>query len=125
MPLKFIGSSIDQRFRVLNAEISQMSKEGKRPAEYGDTIAKWEKVVGNVIPNPTQGETMIPYVMNAPTDLKVSVYSLLGQQLMNFNQASEVGINYIKFDVSGWTPGMYIVAIEINGEQITRKVVVR
>ena len=81
--------------------------------------------VGNVIPNPTQGETMIPYVMNAPTDLKVSVYSLLGQQLMNFNQASEVGINYIKFDVSGWTPGMYIVAIEINGEQITRKVVVR
>ena len=81
--------------------------------------------VGNVIPNPTQGETMIPYVMNSPTDIKVSVFSLLGQQLINFNQNSEVGVNYIKFDVTGWTPGMYIVVIEVDGEQVTRKVVVR
>ncbi len=81
--------------------------------------------VGNVIPNPTSGVTQIPYVMNSPADIKVSVYSLLGQQLLNFNQNSEVGINYINFDVSGWTAGMYIVTIDVNGEQVTRKVVVR
>jgi hypothetical protein len=81
--------------------------------------------VGNVIPNPTNGMTQIPYVMNAPSDIKVSVYSLLGQQLLGFDQSSETGINYIDFDVTGWTAGMYIVNIEVNGEQVTRKVVVR
>jgi hypothetical protein len=81
--------------------------------------------VGNVIPNPSSGETMIPYVMNDPSNVHVSIYSMLGQQLLHFEQTSEQGINQIKFDVTGWSPGMYIVAIEVQGELITRKVIVK
>jgi hypothetical protein len=81
--------------------------------------------IGNVIPNPTTGETMIPYIMNDPANVRVTIYSMIGQQLLNFEQTSNQGINQIKFDVSGWSPGMYIVAIEVDGQQTTRKVIVR
>jgi hypothetical protein len=81
--------------------------------------------IGNVVPNPTTGETMIPYVMNNPSNVRVSIYSIVGQQLMNFEQQSEEGINQIRFDVSGWSPGMYIVTIEVQGQVTTRKVIVR
>ena len=81
--------------------------------------------VGNVIPNPSTGETMIPYVMNNPSNVRVSIYSMVGQQLLSFEQESEPGVNQIKFDVTGWAPGMYVVAIEVDGERVTRKVVVQ
>lgn len=81
--------------------------------------------IGNVIPNPSTGETMIPYIMNNPSNVRVNIYSMIGQQVMNFEQPSEQGINQIKFDVTGWSPGMYIVTIEIDGTITTRKVVVR
>ena len=81
--------------------------------------------IGNVVPNPTTGETMIPYIMNNPSDVRVSIYNMVGQQFMNFEQQSEEGMNQIRFDVSGWKAGMYIIAIEVEGQITTRKVIVR
>ncbi len=81
--------------------------------------------VGNIIPNPSNGLTRIPYFMNTPADLKVSIYNMLGQEMLSFADRSEIGVNSLEFDVTGWAPGMYVVAIQVNGEQITKKMMVR
>lgn len=80
--------------------------------------------IGNVIPNPTSGVTIIPYVMNDPAPVKVNIYNVLGQLLNQFEQQSQQGLNQVEFDVTNWKPGMYVVSIEVNGEVTTRKVIV-
>lgn len=81
--------------------------------------------VGNIIPNPSTGSTEIHYVMNSPKDVKMTIYNMFGQQLYNHRQASTSGINTLNFDVTGWAAGMYIVTIEVEGEIITKKLMVK
>ena len=81
--------------------------------------------VGNIIPNPSNGFTRIPYYLSTASDVKVSVYNTIGQQMIDFVQPSAHGVNSIEFDVTGWAPGLYIVAIDVNGERVTRKLMVR
>ena len=81
--------------------------------------------IGNVIPNPSNGETRIPYYLAHGEEVNMTVYNSLGQQMLNINQQSEHGVNMIHFDVTGWTPGLYVIAIDVHGERVTRKMMVR
>ncbi len=80
--------------------------------------------IGNVIPNPTSGETYVPLVMSKSGTVNVSAYNMLGQQVMQKSQEYEVGENRVDFNVSLWETGVYFVVFEFEGTQYTRKLIV-
>ncbi|MCT4622615.1 MAG: T9SS type A sorting domain-containing protein [Schleiferiaceae bacterium] len=81
--------------------------------------------IGNVIPNPTSGDTYIPFVMNKSGNVKVSAVNMLGQKLMEVDQDYELGENRVDFNVSTWSKGVYFVIFEFEGMQHTRKMIVQ
>ncbi len=84
------------------------------PAGIADNLAE----VINLYPNPTNGKITI----SSPEKVNnIKVYSLLGQQVANFNP----GNNQFTIDLSEVEPGIYFVNINANGTLVTKKLTVR
>lgn len=78
----------------------------------------------SIYPNPTDGVFAIIFDMQQSRDVKIEVLNILGDQL--FNKAfNEVQSQTIEFDLSQMAAGVYFVNIQSEGEQLTKKVVVR
>ena len=81
--------------------------------------------IGNVIPNPSSGETYIPFIMNKFGNVRVTAVNLLGQTMMSVDQDYELGENRVDFDVRLWAKGVYFIVFEFEGMQHTRKMIVQ
>ena len=81
--------------------------------------------IGNLIPNPSSGFTYVPIITASTGDIKVIAYNMVGQVMMDETYHYESGEGRIDFDVTTWTPGVYIVAFELEGTIHTRKLVVQ
>jgi len=80
--------------------------------------------IGSVIPNPSSGDTYVPFVMTKNGTVSVSAYNMIGQVVMETAHEYEVGENRVDFNVSAWSPGVYFVLFEFEGTQYTRKLIV-
>lgn len=73
-------------------------------------------LAGLIIQNPIQNELSISSVENIAS---MSIINTAGQRLL-----SKKSFNEVRFDVSNWSKGIYIINIEFhNGQSVTRKVV--
>jgi hypothetical protein len=58
-------------------------------------------------PNPVNGEGVIHVLTTKQQDFKLAIYNIAGQEIFSINGASSTEM----IDVSGWTPGLYIIQI--------------
>jgi hypothetical protein len=80
--------------------------------------------LGQNIPNPTEGRTIINYSIPNGGTVNVTVRNLLGQSMYETTLQATKGINRLEIDVNDWADGVYYYAFEFNGERLIKKMTV-
>ena len=67
--------------------------------------------VGLFYPNPTKGTTRLDFMANGTSELNVTVFNLMGQEMMTEVRTVAEGENTLSFDFSSLTTGNYVVKL--------------
>ena len=80
--------------------------------------------IGNVYPNPTNGQTTVNYSLVNESAVSIKVVDVTGKVVYTSNQGSQVAGNHkVSFDATSFTNGVYYVTINTNGTQVTKKLI--
>ncbi|HNR48988.1 MAG TPA: T9SS type A sorting domain-containing protein [Bacteroidia bacterium] len=82
-------------------------------------------VVGVAYPNPTADMLNIPVNFTNSSNVKVSITSLVGQNVAEFNFGKLSGLQTLKLDISSLASGTYLYTINTDGSQFTRMFIVK
>jgi hypothetical protein len=75
-------------------------------------------------PNPFQNTTEITFDLPAATDVRLTVYDLLGREVATLVDGSRsAGRHTVQMDARGWASGLYIYVLDTGTERQTRQMV--
>lgn len=80
--------------------------------------------VSEVIPNPATTSATFTLGITRPAVANVSIINLTGQRIKQFAQQLATGNNTISLEVAELKAGLYLCIMQVDGEQVTRKIVV-
>lgn len=83
-----------------------------------------EFIVGPNYPNPFNPTTTIPFELDEPTDVTVTVYDMTGRTIsvLSDNRSFNAGEHTLTFDASGLSSGIYMYRMKLGtGESRTQK----
>ncbi len=72
-------------------------------------------------PNPTSESTTLSYTLSQTAKVNIALYDMLGKQVTSFTATQNAGLHKHDIDVSDVKEGLYIVNLNIDGKQITKK----
>jgi hypothetical protein len=75
-------------------------------------------------PNPVTNNTTIAFTSATDGKAKMSVYNIAGQKIAEREFTAQHGENSYDFDASALESGIYVYAIELNGQKQIRRMVV-
>lgn len=84
-----------------------------------------DSYIGNLSPNPSNGITHLPLFNAQAKDIYVNVVNVLGQPVYEKTHSLERGSAQLVFDTFEWKPGIYFVNVTVDGERVTRKLIVQ
>jgi hypothetical protein len=77
-------------------------------------------------PNPFDLETQISYILSKSSNIKISVYNLMGQKVTTLINEQQMPGNYaIRFDGSGLESGVYFYQFQSGNYSITKKMILK
>ena len=85
--------------------------------------------LGQNYPNPFSASTAIPYNLNQQSDIKVTIYDILGREVQNFSISSQTaGMHNILWDgknINGQkvASGVYFYKLQSKGESLVKKMI--
>jgi hypothetical protein len=78
--------------------------------------------LGQNYPNPFNPTTMIRYTLAAPSDVRLTVYDMLGREVTTLvNERKEAGAYDVRFDASSLASGLYFYRLKAGAFVETRK----
>lgn len=81
--------------------------------------------LGQNVPNPTNGNTVINYSIADAGNVALTVYDVTGKQVMTFNQGRQSTGDYkIEINTNSLQAGVYFYTLTVDGKQATRRMVV-
>lgn len=81
--------------------------------------------LGQNIPNPANGETTIRYNLLTSGDVQLDVFDVTGKLVMSFDQGNQAAGNYqIGFNTASMDAGVYFYTLNVNGNKISRRMVI-
>jgi len=82
--------------------------------------------VSQSYPNPATGNTMVTVELEQTATVGFEVFNMTGQKVFEIPvRTMTAGINNITFNVSSLTSGVYFYTVDVNGEKITHKMIVK
>lgn len=84
-----------------------------------------DSYIGELSPNPSTDITHLPIFNAQAKDIHVDIVNVLGQAVMSKDYHLERGSATMVFETLEYTPGIYFVNLSIDGERVTRKLIVR
>lgn len=80
----------------------------------------------NLYPNPAENEVSVSFTLTDEAKINVKVYDFLGQEVQTITEGSlPRGQQILNVDLNGLAGGVYFVALEMNGQRSTAKLVVQ
>lgn len=77
------------------------------------------------IPNPGNGSTTIPFVLNAPARIRLVLHDVLGMELRTIAEGSFAGGRHdVSVDLTGFPSGAYYYTLIVGGTHTTRRMIV-
>ena len=76
----------------------------------------------NLMPNPTNGESLLALRFNEPTDLQIQVLNTVGQEIFNIQDDGVLESNYA-LSLQNHAAGIYLVRLMANGKAHTLKLI--
>lgn len=113
---------------------------GELPYEYSDyeitvqgdpnsvhEMAQFGLTLNQNAPNPFSDQTVIEFSLNQPVEVDFNIYNLLGKVVHVKTMNATSGTNRIELNASSMnlTPGIYLYSLTIDGQSVTRKMVVK
>ena len=81
--------------------------------------------VGQNFPNPWNRTTQISYSLTKSSDVSFSVSDITGRKLVDNSYAGvSPGKHVISLDANSFAPGVYFYTVSVNGNAVTRKMVI-
>ncbi len=81
--------------------------------------------VGEIYPNPFNSEANLPFTLATETQVKAVLYDLLGRRVSVLaDQRFGSGTHTLSIHATNYPTGLYYVGLEVNGTEITRRMVV-
>lgn len=78
--------------------------------------------VGNPLPNPTQGDIVLPLTLNRDLDYTIAIYNSIGQiQYEETTKKGVAGLNFVTLNTSSYARGCYIIKIMIDDKTTIKK----
>ena len=76
-------------------------------------------------PNPFYQTTSLEYYLPEEQSLSIRVVNMTGQLVTSIFSDEEVEAGYYQYqlDASLWSPGIYLVVLEVEGERLLKKLV--
>ena len=78
----------------------------------------------NIYPNPSNNEINLQISSSIDEEINISISDIFGKKIYTENQIISNGINLNKINIEKISNGIYFVNTRINGEDITRKIIV-
>ncbi|PTM20063.1 MAG: hypothetical protein DA446_05125 [Bacteroidetes bacterium] len=75
-------------------------------------------------PNPFNPVTTIPYVLAEPSEVTLEVFNSVGQRIAVLPAGEDVGRYAVPFDATNYPSGLYFYRLIVNGEAMTRKMLI-
>ena len=77
------------------------------------------------VPNPSSGAVTLRYAVPTSAHVRIAAYDLLGRRVALLVDAPhEAGVADVTVDASAWGPGVYLVRLQTDDRQITRRLTV-
>jgi len=82
--------------------------------------------LGQNVPNPVSGVTAIDYSLTQNASVSFEVLDLTGKHIFSSNEGRKAAGSYtVSFDASELAAGMYSYSLVVNGEKLTKRMIVR
>ncbi len=82
--------------------------------------------VSQTYPNPTTGTTQVTVELEQTSNVSFEIFNMTGQKVFEIpSRTMTAGANVITFDASSLTSGVYFYSVNTDGENVTRKMIVR
>jgi hypothetical protein len=83
--------------------------------------------LGNIslYPNPATNEVFVALKDTNFSNFEIKIANSLGQTLQTLNESSLNGSTEVAINVSSYRTGLYFVTIEIDGQSVTKKLVIK
>ncbi len=117
------GNSVSQT-RDLRGLISKLygDKDKNEPSDITEIGLPSQHELFQNYPNPFNPVTQIRFALKNAADVKLIVYNIAGQKVAELvNGSRQAGINTVDFDGSKLNSGIYYYTLEIEGKNMTRK----
>lgn len=89
----------------------------------GTTENELSNIIGQLFPNPASESTCIELQSNLVPVNSISLLSMTGQLIKEYNPASCKGSDHIIFETGSLNPGIYFVRIDIQNQIVLRKLI--
>ncbi len=94
-------------------------------AEDGPALGKQDVELGVPYPNPSDGTVVLPLVLDAPAEVRVSVYDVLGRRVVELaDEQLAAGRHALALDTAGLPSGVYVVRATSDGFAASRHLTV-
>ncbi len=78
------------------------------------------------IPNPTNGQTTIPYTLTKKSNVELSIMNIMGQVVLQRKVGTqEKGNHQMEINVENLSSGIYTYTLTVDGQNVTRKMIVQ
>jgi hypothetical protein len=96
------------------------TKKGELETSLPDEIA-----LNQNYPNPFNPTTQITYELPQQTDVRLTVYDMVGRQVATLvNETVQAGVHNVNFDASSLSSGVYIYRLQTGSTTLSRKLTV-
>ncbi|HAQ61185.1 TPA: hypothetical protein DCR49_04180 [Candidatus Delongbacteria bacterium] len=117
------GSSTDSLEKLLNMLNGNDNKDGN-PSDLAEASIPTQHELFQNYPNPFNPVTQIKFALAKTTDVRLSVYNISGQKIAELaNGTINAGYHTVDFDGSRFNSGVYYYMLEVDGKNITKKMV--
>lgn len=109
-----------QENRILYAKESKFVFVGT-----GEDIEFNSNQVSQNFPNPASGTTYLNVDVTAPSYVKLELFNIMGKRVLEVNKGQvNAGLHRLEFDVSGLNSGVYFYTVYVDGQKVTKKMIV-
>ncbi|MBR1549328.1 MAG: T9SS type A sorting domain-containing protein [Bacteroidales bacterium] len=89
------------------------------------TVNGDELVLDQNYPNPFEGRTTVPFTLPNDANVRIFVIDAMGHVVNSFERFFSAGQQTVTLDLSAYSSGIYYYGIEVDGQRLMRKMILR
>ena len=104
-------------FRLANQNFASSGADKDASIKESNSIQTNQQILFTILPNPASENARFIYYVMEKSDVKITLYSVLGKEIALIQEQKEAGSFEINFDAVGLNPGVYFCNFNAKGLQ--------